>query len=49
MKNILWTSGTKINLYQNDGERRVWRKKGTAHDQKHSTSSVKHGGAIVMT
>ncbi len=28
--NILWTDETKINLYQSDGKRRVWRRKGTA-------------------
>uniref|UniRef100_A0A8C5LTA8 Transposase n=1 Tax=Leptobrachium leishanense TaxID=445787 RepID=A0A8C5LTA8_9ANUR len=41
---ILWTDETKINLYQSDGKRRVWRRKGTAHDPKHTTSSVKRGG-----
>lgn len=30
--NILWTDETKINLYQSDGKRKVWRRKGTAHD-----------------
>ncbi len=30
--NILWTDEIKINLYQSDGKRRVWRRKGTAHD-----------------
>ncbi len=40
--NILWTDETNINLYQSDGKRRVWRRKGTAHDPKHTTSSVKH-------
>ena len=28
--------------------RRVWRKKGTAHDPKPTISSVKHGGDSVM-
>ena len=46
--NILWTDETKINLYQNDVKRRVWRRKGIAHDPKHTTSSVKHGGGSVM-
>ena len=45
---ILWTDETNINLYQNDGKRRVWRRKGTAHDPKHTTSSVKHGGGSAM-
>ncbi len=45
---IPWTDETKINLYQSDGKRRVWRRKGTAHDPKHTTSSVKHGGGSVM-
>lgn len=28
--------------------RRVWRRKGSVHDPKHTTSSVKHGGGSVM-
>ena len=42
------TDETKINLYQSDGKARVWRKKGSAHDPKHTSSSVKHGGGSVM-
>ena len=45
---FLWTDETKINLYQSDGKAKVWRKKGTAHDPKHTSSSVKHGGGNVM-
>ncbi len=46
-KSILWTAEIKINLYQNDGkEKKVWRRLGTAHDPKHTTSSVKHSGAV---
>ncbi len=45
-KSILWTDEIKINLCQNDGKKKVWRKLGTAHDPKHTTTSVKHGGAV---
>ena len=37
---MLWTDETKINLYLSDGK--------SAHDQKHTSSSVKHGGGSVM-
>ncbi len=43
---ILWMAEIKINLYQNDGKKKVWRRLGTAHDPKHTTSSVKHDGAV---
>ncbi len=45
-ESILWTAEIKINLYQNDRKKKVWRRLGTAHDPKHTTSSVKHGGAV---
>ncbi|KAG2468420.1 TCB1 transposase, partial [Polypterus senegalus] len=47
-KNILWTDETKINLYQNDGKKKVWRRRGTAPYPKHTTSSLIHGGGSVM-
>ena len=45
---VFWTDETKINLYQSDGKAKVWRKKGSAHDPKHTSSSVKHSGGNVM-
>ncbi len=45
-KNILWMAATKINLYQNDGKKKVWRRFETAYDAKHTTSYVKHGGSV---
>jgi len=36
----------KINLYQNDGKKNIWRRLRTAHDPNHTTSSGKHGGAV---
>uniref|UniRef100_A0A3Q2QMF1 Si:dkey-78k11.9 n=1 Tax=Fundulus heteroclitus TaxID=8078 RepID=A0A3Q2QMF1_FUNHE len=44
---ILWTDETKLHLCQNDGKKKIWRIIGTAHDPKHSTSSVKQGGGSV--
>lgn len=39
---------TKISRYQNDGKTKVWRKKGSAYNLKHTSSSVKHGGGSVL-
>uniref|UniRef100_A0A8C7X7Z9 Transposase Tc1-like domain-containing protein n=1 Tax=Oryzias sinensis TaxID=183150 RepID=A0A8C7X7Z9_9TELE len=47
-KNILWTDETKINLNQNDGKRKVRRRRGETHDPKNTTSSVKHCGGSEM-
>ncbi len=41
-------AGIKINLHQNDRKKKVWKRLGTAHDPKLTTSSVKHGGGSVM-
>ncbi len=45
-KSILWTAKIRINLYQNDRKKKVRKRLGTAHDPKHTTSSLKHGGAV---
>ncbi len=45
-KSILRTAEIKINLYQNDRKKKVLRRLGTTHDPKHTTSAVKHGGAV---
>lgn len=42
------TDVTKINLYQNDGKKKVWQRLGTAYDPKHTTSLEKHGRGSVM-
>ena len=47
--NVLeYQENTKINLFQKNEERKVWREKGTAYDPKRATSCVKHGGGSVM-
>lgn len=37
----------KMKLYQNDGKKRVLRTKGRARNSKQTTSSVKHGEAVL--
>ena len=37
-----------INPFQSDGKPKVLKKKGSAHDPKQTSSSVKHGGRSVM-
>ncbi len=37
-----------MDLYLSNGKAKVWRKKRTAKDPKHTASSVKHGGGGVM-
>ncbi len=46
LKSILWLAEININLYPNNGKKKVWGRLGTAHDPKHTASSVKHGGAV---
>lgn len=37
---------TKLNLFQKDGQKQVWRRSGTTPDLNKITSSVKHGRHI---
>ena len=46
-KKVSWTDEMKINIYQSDGKSKVWRRKETAQDPKHTTLSVKHGGGVL--
>lgn len=42
---VLWT---KMNLYQDDGKAKMWKKKGSAHDPKFASLSLKHEEGCVM-
>ncbi len=37
-----------MNPFLSDGKAKMLRKKGTANYPKHTASSVKHGGGVVM-
>ena len=39
---VLWTDETKVNLHQSHGKAKVWRKKESSHDLKHTSSFGKH-------
>lgn len=41
---ILGTYKTKMNLHRSDGKAKMWRKKGSADEPKHTSSSVMNGG-----
>lgn len=47
-RKTLWTDESKINLDQNDGMRKVWRRRERARDLKRTPLSIKHGGGDVM-
>ncbi|KAG2462272.1 TCB1 transposase, partial [Polypterus senegalus] len=45
---ILWSDETKIELFDVNARRHVWRKPGTAHHQANTISTVKRGGGSIM-
>ncbi|KAG2469076.1 TC1A transposase, partial [Polypterus senegalus] len=45
---ILWSDETKIELFDVNARRHVWRKPGTAHHQANTIPTVKHGGGSIM-
>ena len=47
-KKILWSDETKIELFGHQTRRYVWWKPNTAHHQKHTIPTVKHGGGSIM-
>ncbi len=51
LESILWTAEIKINLYQSDEKKTVWRRLGTAHDQstQHHLWSPEQCGASRAT
>ncbi|KAK3565266.1 hypothetical protein QTP86_004271 [Hemibagrus guttatus] len=45
---ILSSNETKIELFDLNGKRHVWRKPGTAHHLANTIPTVKHGGGSIM-
>ncbi|KAI4903709.1 hypothetical protein NFI96_008852 [Prochilodus magdalenae] len=45
---IMWSDGTKIELFGKNSTRRVWRKKNAELDPKNTISTMKHGGGNAL-
>ena len=45
---ILWSDGTKIEIFGMNSRRGVWRRPGTAHHLENALPTVKHGGGSIM-
>ncbi len=45
---VLWTDETKIELFDINSTRRVWRRRNAAYDPKDTIPTVKHGGGNIM-
>lgn len=47
-RKVLWSDGTKIELFSHQRKRYVWRKPNTLHHPKNTIPIVKHGGVSIM-
>ncbi len=45
---ILWSDETKINVFETDGFKTVWHRKGEEYKEKCMVPTVKHGGVSVL-
>ena len=48
LNKVLWTDGTKIELFGHNKGRYAWQKKNTAFQDKHLLPTVKCGGGSIM-
>lgn len=47
-KRIVWSDESKFELFGHKSRRRVWRRPGTAFEERHTVKTVKFGGGSVM-
>ncbi len=47
-ENVLWSDETKVELFGHNSKRYVWQKNNTAHYQRNTIPTVKHGGGSIV-
>ncbi len=45
---VLWSDGSKVNLFDSDGVQHVWRRPGEEYQGNCALPKVKHGGGSIM-
>ena len=45
---VIWSDETKVELFDYNSEKSVWCKNNTAHPQKNTICTGKHGGGSIM-